>query len=221
MTAILRDARFGLRLLRRNPGFTPVAVMTLALGIAATTAIFSVVYGLFFAPLPYHKADRLVMVWEYEQGDRAGASARSYTAWKRQATLVRRHQRLGRPQRQPRDRRSPGERQRRPRDARVSRHARLRASARARPHVSRGRGCRRPRQRRHPDLPAVEGQLRRRSRHRRTPGARGRRAPDRRRRAGGRACRSSTEQDLDAAGVHRGAAAVRQHVAAGDGPSEG
>jgi putative ABC transport system permease protein len=85
MTAIVRDARFGLRLLRRNPGFTLVAVTTLALGIAATTAIFSVVYGLFFAPLPYHKADRLVMVWEYEQGYRAGASARSYTDWKRQA----------------------------------------------------------------------------------------------------------------------------------------
>ena len=86
MTALFRDARFGLRLLRRNPGFTLVAVTTLALGIAATTAIFSVVYGLFFAPLPYYKADRLVMVWEYEQGHRAGASARSYTAWKRQAT---------------------------------------------------------------------------------------------------------------------------------------
>ena len=86
MTAIFRDARFGLRLLRRNPGFTLVAVTTLALGIAATTAIFSVVYGLFFAPLPYYKADRLVMVWEYDQGYRAGASARSYTAWKQQTT---------------------------------------------------------------------------------------------------------------------------------------
>ena len=53
MTTILRDARFGLRLLRRHPGFTTVAVLTLALGIAATTAIFSVVYGLFLAPLPY------------------------------------------------------------------------------------------------------------------------------------------------------------------------
>src|SRR5687767_6695737 len=86
MTTLLRDARFGVRLLRRNPGFALVAVVTLALGIAATTAIFSVVYGLFFAPLPYHKADRLVMVWEYVYGGRAGASPKSYTAWKRQAT---------------------------------------------------------------------------------------------------------------------------------------
>jgi len=41
-----------------------VAVVTLALGVSATTAIFSVAYGTFFAPLPYYKADRLVMVWE-------------------------------------------------------------------------------------------------------------------------------------------------------------
>ena len=87
MTTLLRDARFGLRLLRRNPGFTAVAVLTLALGIAATTAIFSVVYGLFFAPLPYHNADRLVMVWEYVDGSRAGASPKGYTEWKRQATV--------------------------------------------------------------------------------------------------------------------------------------
>jgi putative ABC transport system permease protein len=86
MMTILRDARFGVRLLHRNPGFTAVAVVTLALGIAATTAIFSVVYGLFFAPLPYDKPDRLVMVWEYVRGYRAGASPKSYTAWKRQAT---------------------------------------------------------------------------------------------------------------------------------------
>ncbi len=83
---LLRDARFGLRLLRRNAAFTAVAVATLALGIAATTAIFSVVYGLFFAPLPYDQSDRLVMVWPYVNGDRAAVSAKSYTEWKRQAT---------------------------------------------------------------------------------------------------------------------------------------
>jgi hypothetical protein len=60
MTVLLSDVRFGLRLLQRNPGFACVSVLTLALGIAATTAIFSVVYGLFFAPLPYRQADRLV-----------------------------------------------------------------------------------------------------------------------------------------------------------------
>ena len=58
----------------------------MALGIAATTAIFSVVYGTFFAPLPYRQADRLVMVWEQEHGNRRSVSARSFIAWKRQAT---------------------------------------------------------------------------------------------------------------------------------------
>ena len=85
MTTLLRDARFGLRLLRRNPGFTAVAVVTLALGISATTAIFSVVYGLFFAPLPYRQPDRLVMVWEQERG-RRNVSPKNFVAWKRQAT---------------------------------------------------------------------------------------------------------------------------------------
>jgi putative ABC transport system permease protein len=82
-----RDARFGLRLLHRNVGFTAVAVVTLALGIAATTAIFSVVYGLFFAPLPYRQPDRLVMVWEYANGRRMSASPKSYTAWKHEASV--------------------------------------------------------------------------------------------------------------------------------------
>ena len=87
MTALVRDVRFAVRLLRRNPGFTLVAVVTLALGVAATTAIFSVVYGLFFAPLPYYKPERLVMVWEYVQGARAGVAPSSYMSWKREATV--------------------------------------------------------------------------------------------------------------------------------------
>ena len=86
MTSLLRDARFGIRLLRRTPGFTAVAVLTLALGIAATTAIFSVVYGTFFAPLPYRQADRLVMVWEQQRGERRSASPGNYVEWKRRAT---------------------------------------------------------------------------------------------------------------------------------------
>jgi putative ABC transport system permease protein len=86
MTSLLRDARFAVRLLRRSPGFTAVATLTLALGIGATTAIFSVVYGLFFAPLPYRQADRLVMVWEQENGERRSPPASSYVEWKRQAT---------------------------------------------------------------------------------------------------------------------------------------
>src|SRR6187455_1287363 len=82
----IRDARFGLRLLRKNPGFTAVAILALALGIAANTAIFSVVYATLLAPLPYPEPDQLVMVWSRIQGNRNVVSAGDYLDWKRQAT---------------------------------------------------------------------------------------------------------------------------------------
>jgi putative ABC transport system permease protein len=86
VTTLLRDARFGTRLLLRNPGFTAVAVITLALGISATTAIFSVIYGTFLAPLPYRDADGLVMLWSKFQGDRIPVTTRDFVEWKRQAS---------------------------------------------------------------------------------------------------------------------------------------
>src|SRR5215469_16787295 len=58
------DLRYGLRQLRRNPGLTGVVVLTLALAIGATTAIFSVVYGVLLRSLPYPKPDELVSVRE-------------------------------------------------------------------------------------------------------------------------------------------------------------
>jgi predicted permease len=62
MDNLLQDLRYGLRVLRRNPGFAATAILTLALGIGATTAIFSVVDTVMFKPLPFPSADRLVRV---------------------------------------------------------------------------------------------------------------------------------------------------------------
>jgi putative ABC transport system permease protein len=81
-----RDIRFGFRLWRKNYGFAAVAALTLALGVGATTAIFSVIYAVLFEPLPYHDPEQLVVLWSKVQGGRNSTSAADFQAWARQNT---------------------------------------------------------------------------------------------------------------------------------------
>jgi predicted permease len=87
MQTLLQNLRYSLRTLGRNPGLTITVLLTLALGIGANTAIFTVDYATLLAPLPYPKPDQLVMVWSKIQTFRNGVSAGDYLDWKRQSTV--------------------------------------------------------------------------------------------------------------------------------------
>ena len=84
MKTLRQNVRYSFRLLRKNPGFTAVAAITLALGIGANTAIFSVIYAVLLAPMPYPEPDQLVMVWSKIQGGNNSVAAGDYLDWKQQ-----------------------------------------------------------------------------------------------------------------------------------------
>jgi predicted permease len=90
MESFWQDLRHAIRTLAKTPGFTLVAVLTLALAVGANTAIFSVVQNLLLRPLPYPQPDRLIAIWNtyMPQVPRAGLSPGDYDDWCRQATSV-------------------------------------------------------------------------------------------------------------------------------------
>ena len=82
---LLEDIRFAFRLLYKTPGYTIVAILTIALGIGVNSAIFSIFYATLIAPFPYPEPDQLVVVWSNIDGNRNTVSTADYLDWKRES----------------------------------------------------------------------------------------------------------------------------------------
>src|SRR6476646_2032691 len=93
MEVLRQDLRTAILGMRRAPAFAATALVTLALGVGATTAVFSIVRGVLLRPLPYANPDRLVRVWEERPGGSSPAGNRwlsrsTYAVWRQQSATV-------------------------------------------------------------------------------------------------------------------------------------
>src|SRR6266849_7375805 len=89
LETVLQDERYGLRTLRRSPGFTFVAVLTMALSIGATTAVFTLVESVLLRPLPYSQPDRLITIATYmPRGAGEFTGSAEYAGWREQNSTM-------------------------------------------------------------------------------------------------------------------------------------